>query len=164
MICSSGTVHGRACERRHGRPWSSTAPAIVDQVSVMTSYMDGPIDAFMASSYGSWGRVRARVKVKVRIRIGHGFVHEGPMDAAMDTSMDEPMNAATDASKDAPMAASMGLSMSEAMFNRDQHGIVEGTAHGPMLPVIVYVMVDHCRPWARPWSPIVDHGPGRGRP
>lgn len=76
----------------------------------------------------------------------------------MTSSMDGPMTAAMD--------ASMGSLMGESKIDHGQE-IVHGAVHGPMLPIMVYIMIDNCRPQPRSWPPMIDHGQStvvHGRP
>ena len=68
---------------------SFTGPALVDQLSVMASSMDGPMDTSIAVLYGVW------VKVGFESGVGLGsmkfFSIGGHTNAAMDTSMGKAM-------------------------------------------------------------------------
>ena len=52
---------------------SFTGPALVDQLSVMASSVDGPMDTSIAVWYGVW--VKVRVRVGGRVRVDEVFFH-----------------------------------------------------------------------------------------
>lgn len=71
---------------------------------------------------------------------------EGLMDAGMDVFTDGPMNAAIDMTIFCPSVGEASI-----IYGRN---IAHGAVYGPMVSVMVYGMVDHCRRRSRPLSPM----------